>query len=129
MIIILLSTDEAENSEIFHSLNILNTKFVRKTATSRLVISYEDLKSIMKPFKEGKTIVENNFKEVTVHVYPKIRRNLRFNIFSLNYKVVKDGTVQGYKMEHENTNPDKKDILCICSFKLNGKIHKFEKVL
>ena len=28
-----------------------------------------------------------------------------------------------------STNPDNKDILCICSFKLDGKKHKFGKIL
>ena len=131
---IVLSTVEAEDSEIFHSLNICNTKFDPKTAPSRKVIVFEDLEAIMQPFIDGKALAENNFKEVTVHVYPKIRRNLRFNICSLNYKVVKNGPngtkiLQDYKMEHENDNQDKKDILCICSFKLDGKNHKFEKVL
>ena len=130
---IYLSTDEAEDEEMFHSLNICNTKFDPETPPSRKVIQFEDLEAVIQPFIDGKGLAENDFKEVTIHVYPKIRRNLRFNICSLNYKIVKNENgkrvVKDYKMEHENDNPDKKDILCICSFKLDGKKHKLEKIL
>ena len=130
---IILSTDEAEDEELFHSLNICNTKFDPSTPPSRKVLVFEDLEAVVQPFIDGRDLAENDFKEVTLHVYPKIRRNLRFDIASLTYKVVKlekDGPkVIDYKMEHVNDNPDKKDILCLCSFKLNGKKHKFEKVL
>jgi hypothetical protein len=117
---IILSTNKAENKEIFHSLNICNTKFDPSTAPSRKIIIVEDLYEVIQPFINGKKLAEKNFKEVTIHVYPKIRRNLRFDITSLTYKIVKDNKVIDYKMEHENTNPDNKDILCICTFKLNG---------
>ena len=126
---IILSTVEAEDSELFHSLNICNNKFDPETAPSRKVIVYEDLEAIIQPFIDGKNLAEKDFKEVTVHVYPKIRRNLRFDITSLNYKIVKNGAVVDYKMEHLNNNPDNKDILCICSFKLDGKKHKLGKIL
>ena len=126
---IILSTNNAEDKKIFHSLNICNTKFDPSTAPSRKIIIYKDLYEVIEPFINGKKLAEQNFKEVTIHVYPKIRRNLRFDITSLTYKVVKDNNVVDYKMEHENTNSDNKDILCICSFKLNGKKHKFEKIL
>ena len=126
---IILSTNEAEDKEIFHSLNICNTKFDPKTAPSRKVINYPDLKEVIEPFIKGKKLAEQNFKEVTIHVYPKIRRNLRFDITSLTYKIVKDNNIVDYKMEHANTNPDNKDILCICSFKLDGEKHKFGKIL
>ena len=128
---IILSTNEEEGKEIFHSLNICNTKFDPQTAPSRKVIVFEDLEEILVPFTNGKNIIEKYFKEVTIHVYPKIRRNLRFDIASLNYKIVnKDGKVEDYKMEHVNDNPDNKDILCICTFKLDEKKnHKFGKIL
>ena len=126
---IILSTNNAEDKEIFHSLNICNTKFDPNTAPSRKIIIVEDLYEVIQPFINGKKLAEKNFKEVTIHIYPKIRRNLRFDITSLTYKIVKDNKVKDYKMEHEYTNPDNKDILCICSFKLNGKKHKFEKIL
>ena len=130
---IYLSTDEAEDEEMFHSLNICNTKFDPETPTSRKVIQFEDLEAVIQPFIDGKNLAEKDFKEVTIHIYPKIRRNLRFNICSLTYKIVKNENgkrvVKDYKMEHENDNPDRKDILCICSFKLDGKKHKLEKIL
>ena len=130
---IILSTDEAEDSEIFHSLNICNTKFDPSTAPSKKVIIFEDLEAVVQPFIDGKNLAEQDFKEVTLHVYPKIRRNLRFDISLLKYKIVRMSRngpeIKDYKMEHINDNPDKKDILCICSFKLNGKKHKFEKIL
>ena len=130
---IYLSTDEAEDEEMFHSLNICNTKFDPETPTSRKVIQFEDLEAVIQPFIDGKALAEQDFKEVTIHIYPKIRRNLRFNICSLNYKIVRNENgkrvVKDYKMEHEHDNPDKKDILCICSFKLDGKKHKLEKIL
>ena len=131
---IILSSFEAEEEEIFHILNICNTKFDPKTAPSRKVIIYEDLDEIVQPFLDGKPLAQKDFHEVTLHVYPKIRRNLRFNICSLNYKMVKDDwkgnkTVVDYKMEHEKDNPDNKDILCVCTFKLDGQKHKLEKFL
>ena len=126
---IILSTVEAEDENIFQSLNICNTKFDPQTPPSRKVIVFEDLEAIIQPFINGKELAEKDFKEVTIHVYPKIRRNLRFDIASLNYKIVKDGKVEDYKMEHANDNPDNKDILCICTFKLDGKKHKLEKIL
>ena len=126
---IILSTNEAEDKEIFHSLNICNTKFDPSTAPSRKVINYTDLKEVIEPFINGKKLAEQNFKEVTIHIYPKIRRNLKFDITSLTYKIVKDNNIIDYKMEHANNNPDNKDILCICSFKLNGEKHKFGKIL
>ena len=130
---IILSTDEAEDEEIFRSLNICNTRFDPRTPPSRKVIQFEDLEAVVQPFIDGRVLAEKDFRDVTLHIYPKIRRNLRFDIASLTYKVVKnEGGIQkleDYKMEHVNDNPDKKDILCICSFKLNGKSHKFEKIL
>lgn len=131
---IILSTVEAEYSEIFHSLNICNTKFDRTTAPCKKVIYFEDLEAIMQPFINGKQLAENDFKEVTIHVYPKIRRNLRFDISSLNYKIVRNENngnkvLEDYTMEHKGDNPDNKDILCICSFKLDGKVHKLEKMI
>ena len=130
---IILSTDEAEDEEIFRSLNICNTKFDPRTPPSRKCIQFEDLEAVVQPFIDGRSLAEQDFRDVTLHIYPKIRRNLRFDIASLNYKVVKlegqNPILADYKMEHVNDNPDKKDILCICSFKLDGKTHKFEKVL
>ena len=100
---IYLSTDEAEDEEMFHSLNICNTKFDPETPPSRKVIQFEDLEAVIQPFIDGKGLAENDFKEVTIHIYPKIRRNLRFNICSLNYKIVKNengkSVVKDYKME------------------------------
>ena len=130
---IILSTDEAEDEEIFRSLNICNTIFDPRTAPSRKVLQFEDLEAVVQPFIDGRNLAENDFKDVTLHIYPKIRRNLRFDIASLTYKAVKvEGGIPklvDYKMEHVKDNPDKKDILCICTFKLDGKKHKFEKVL
>ena len=85
---IILSTFEAEEDEFFHILNVCNTKFDRQTAPSRKVIVYEDLEEIVQPFINGKPLAQKDFHEVTLHVYPKIRRNLRFNICSLTYKMV-----------------------------------------
>ena len=81
---IILSTDEAEDSEIFHSLNICNSKFDPNTAPSKKVIIFEDLEAVVQPFIDGKNLAEQDFKDVTLHVYPKIRRNLRFDISLLN---------------------------------------------
>ena len=87
---IILSTVDSEDSDIFHSLNICNTKFDRETCPSRKVITFEDLEAVIEPFLNGKELAEKFFKEVTIHVYPKIRRNLRADITSLNYKIVKE---------------------------------------
>ena len=126
---ILLSTFEAEESEIFHILNISNTKFDPETAPSRKVIVYEDLKEIMEPHVNRRNLAEKYFHRVTLHAFPKIKRNLRFDITSLNYKIVKNGIVRDYKMDHNQKNPDNKDILCLCTFKLDGFEHKFSKQL
>jgi hypothetical protein len=134
---IILSTVDAEDSDIFHSLNICNTKFDRETCPSRKVITFEDLEAVIEPFLNGKELAEKFFKEVTIHVYPKIRRNLRADITSLNYKIVKEEeggklVIKDYVMEHKNDNPDNKDILCICTFKMikgDKKTHKYDKIL
>ena len=131
---IILSTVDEEDNEIFHSLNICNTKFDPKTAPSRKIILFKDLEAIINPFVKGRYLAEKDFSEVTIHVYPKIRRNLRFNICSLTYKIVKNGpngkkVVEDYKMEHEKDNPDKKDILCLCTFQfLYGSQFNEEKL-
>ena len=126
---IILSTYEAEESEIFHILNICNNKFDPQTAPSRKAIEYDDLLEITQPHIDGKKLAEKNFHRVTLHVFPKIRRNLRFDITLLNYKIVKNGVLQDYKMDHNKNNPDNKDILCLCTFKLDGTDHKFSRKL
>ena len=130
---IIISTEDAEDEKIFNSLNICNTKYDPETAPSRKVLVFEDLEEVVQPFLNGKELALKDFPEVTLHIYPKIRRNLKFNIASLTYKMVKEENGQkcvvDYKMEHENNNPDNKDILCICTFKLDGKKHKLEKFL
>ena len=131
---IILSTSEAEDTDIFHSLYICNTKFDPETAPSRKVIIFEDLETIMIPFIDYQKEAEKYFNEAAISVYPKIRRNLRFDITSLNYKIVKNEeggkiVLQDYKMEHKDNNPDNKDILCICTFKLDGKDHKYGKII
>lgn len=62
---IILSTVEAEEDEIFHTLNICNTKFDRQTCPSRKVIVFEDLEEIVQPFINGKELAQKDFHEVT----------------------------------------------------------------
>ena len=126
---IILSTYGGGNNEIFHSLCICNSKFDPNTSPSRRVINYDDLKPLVDQFQLGKETIGKQFKEVGLHIYPKIRRNLRFDITLLNYKIVKNGKVVDYKMEHNN---DKKDILCMVTSKLDNKdkkVHKFNKII
>ena len=47
---IILSTNNAENKEIFYSLNICKTKYDPSTALSRKIIIYKDLEEVIKPF-------------------------------------------------------------------------------
>ena len=124
---IVLSTYNAENKEIFHSINICNSKFDPNTQLSKISPNKDDIDKITKEFNDKKADFEKLFKVQGINLFPKIRRNLRFNICLLNYKIVKEGKVMDYKMEHENDNPDKKDILCVISLKLNKKRHKLGK--
>lgn len=77
---------------------------------------------MVQPFIDGRSLAEQAFRDITLHINPKIRRNLRFNIASLiyffyykkllTYNVVKTERgipkLEEYKMEHINDNPEKK---------------------
>ena len=55
---IILSTDEAEDEEIFRSLNICNTIFDPRTPPSRKVLQFEDLEAVVQPFIDGRSLAE-----------------------------------------------------------------------
>ena len=133
---IVLSSLDAEGQEIFHSLNICNCKYDPKTKPSKKVIHYEDLEKVMTNFLKWKGEKEKEYKEkrdkrefagIYMHAYPMIRRNLQFDINSLNFKEVKNNREIGdYKINKLNEND--KDLIFFVSFKLNGKEHKFDKI-
>ena len=79
---IILSSVNAENNEIFHSLSICNCNFDPNTPPSKKVIVYEDLAKIMTTFMDWKKN-EKNFREVYMHAYPLVRKNLKFLIYLL----------------------------------------------
>lgn len=138
---IVLSSLEAEGQEIFHSLNICNCKFDPKSKASKKVIHYEDLQKIMTNFLKWKNEKEEEFKKhpnkkefavINMHAYPMIRKNLQFDITTIPFKEIKknkDSMNQLFDYKIEKFPPDdKKDYIFFCSFKLNGKPHKFEKI-
>lgn len=112
---IVLSSVNAENKEIFHSLNICNCNFNPETPPSRKVILYEDLAKIMTTFMNWKNN-DKNFADIYIHAYPLVRKNLQFNISKLPFKEVKENKVIDFKME-QNDNQDK-DIVYFVMFKL-----------
>ena len=112
---IILSSVNAENNEVFHSLSICNCNFDPNTPPSKKVIVYEDLAKIMTAFMNWKK-TEKNFREVYMHAYPLVRKNLKFKISDLPFKEVVNDKLVDYKME-QNKDPDK-DIVYFCMFKL-----------
>ena len=132
---IILSSLDADNQEIFHSLNICNCKYDPASKASKKVIHYEDLEKIMNNFLTWKNQKEKDFKDnpnnrefaaINMHAYPIVRRNLQIDITTITFKEVKQNQLLDYKIE--KLKPDDKDIICFCTFKLNGKPHKFGKI-
>ena len=113
---VVLSSVNAENSELFHSLNICNCNFDPTTPPSRKVILYEDLAKIMTNFMNWKNNDKGSFADIYIHSYPLVRKNLQFNISELTFKIVKDDKVIDYKMEQNKDT--KKDIVYFIMFKL-----------
>ena len=128
---IILSSYDAEKKELLHSFRICNSKFDPKTPPSRKLTKEDDSQEIRNAFlnDERKKTIFKSFPDVKLELEPRIRRNLIFDVAQLNYKIVKDGKVVDYTMEHKDNNPDKKDILVVVSLKnlLDGKKHKLGK--
>ena len=138
---IILSSLDAEDQEIFHSLNICNCKYDPKTPASKKVIHYEQLEKIMTNFLKFKNQYEAKYKEkpgpdnfaaIYMHAYPMLRKNLQFDINSITFKEVKKNPESNkYEViDHkiEKLNPNDKDLIYFVSFKLNGKAHKWGKI-
>ena len=138
---IILSSLDAEDQEIFHSLNICNCKYDPKTPASKKVIHYEQLEKIMTNFLKFKNHYEAKYKEkpgpdnfaaIYMHAYPMLRKNLQFDINSITFKEVKKNPESNkYEViDHkiEKLNPNDKDLIYFVSFKLNGKAHKWGKI-
>ena len=137
---IVLSSSDAEENEIFHSLNICNCKYDPNTTSSKKVIHYEHLEKIMENFLKWKNDKEKeyklkrnikNFAQIFMHAYPMIRKNLQFDISTITFKEVKKNEnkkneVVDFKIEQSKS--EDKDSIYFCSFKLNGKEHKFGKI-
>ena len=138
---IILSSLDAEDQEIFHSLNICNCKYDPNTPASKKVIHYEQLEKIMTNFLKFKNQYEAKYKEkpgpdnfaaIYMHAYPMLRKNLQFDINSITFKEVKKNPESNkYEViDHkiEKLNPNDKDLIYFVSFKLNGKAHKWGKI-
>ena len=138
---IILSSLDAEDQEIFHSLNICNCKYDPKTPASKKVIHYDQLEKIMTNFLKFKNQYEAKYKEkpgpdnfaaIYMHAYPMLRKNLQFDINSITFKEVKKNPESNkYEViDHkiEKLNPNDKDLIYFVSFKLNGKAHKWGKI-
>ena len=138
---IILSSLDAEDQEIFHSLNICNCKYDPNTPASKKIIHYEQLEKIMTNFLKFKNEREAKYKEnpshedfaaIYMHAYPMLRQNLQFDINSITFKEVKkNNETNKYEViDHkiEKLKPEDKDLIYFVSFKLNGKKHKWGKI-
>ena len=138
---IILSSLDAEDQEIFHSLNICNCKYDPNTPASKKIIHYEQLEKIMTNFLKFKNEREAKYKEnpshdefaaIYMHAYPMLRQNLQFDINSITFKEVKkNNETNKYEViDHkiEKLKPEDKDLIYFVSFKLNGKNHKWGKI-
>lgn len=139
---IILSSFDADGQEIFHSLNICNCKYDPESTATKKVINFEDLKNIMTNFIKLKKEREEKYKKepnkrefasFNMHAYPMVRQNLQIDISTITFKQVKKRNdnakeiiLANYKIE--KPKPDDKDIVYFCSFKLDGKKHKFGKI-
>ena len=126
---IIISTTNANGSELLHTMTICDTKYDPKTKFCQ-IIKEEEIEYTLKEYKELNEKIKKLYPSFKIMLTPRIRRNLRFNITLLEYSIMDGDKRVVYKMDH---NDDKKDILCLVSHKLKltdskEKKHKFGKI-
>lgn len=126
---IILSSGNGSKKKIFNSLSIVNTKFDPKTYSKKNIEKFSELNNLIDPLEEEGIYPLKDFEEIIFNFVPKLEKGLKFDLNSLEYKQ--------YKESEEIETIDKNffneikggNIFCIFTSKLNGKRHKFKKII
>ena len=125
---LIFSTQEAINKEILHTLIVCPNRYDPESKYCQFV-KKEEIKFTEEKYDNFNKLIKNDYKSFKIMLTPRIRRNLIFDITTLNYKIMLNNKVENYKMNHKLNN---KDILCLVSHKLKKKPknpHKFGKIV
>ena len=124
---IIFSTQEAINQEILHTLIICPNKYDPNSKYCQL-LKKDEIKFTEEKYDQFNKLIKNDYKSFKIMLTPRIRRNLRFDITTIKYKIMRDGKFEDFTMKHELNG---KDILCLVSHKLKKKPqnqHKYGKI-
>lgn len=127
---IILSSGNGRKKKIFSSLSIINALFDPKTYSKNNIPKFEELKSLVEPLDEEGIFPFNEFEEIEFNFAPKLQKGLKFNLNSFEFKVFKEEEeIQTFDKSFFDSKYDNKKIFCVYTTKLNGKSHKFKKII
>ena len=116
---LIFSTYEAIDKEILHTLIICPNKYDTETKFCQFP-KKDEVKFTEEKYDASNKAIKNYYRSFKIMLTPRIRRNLKFDIKALKYKIVNEkGTIEDYTMKHKSKD---KDILCLVTHKLKLKL-------
>lgn len=127
---IILSSGNGRKKKIFYSLSIINALFDPKTYSKKNIEKFNELKNLIEPLDEEGIYPFNEFEELEFNFVPKLQKGLKFNLNSFEFKVLKEEEeIKTFDKSFFDSKYDNKKLFCVYTTKLNGKRHKFKKII
>ncbi len=127
---IILSSGNGSKKEIFSSLSIVNTKFDPNTYSKKNIDKFKELNDFIDPLDEEGINPKIFFEEISFDFVPKLGKGLKFDLSWFDFQEYKeDEEIKIYDKSILDNNNDNKYLFCIYCMKLNGKRHKFQKII
>ena len=128
---IILSSGEGRKSKIFSSLSIVNTKFDAKTFSKNNISKFTELENIAYLFDEEGVNPEDIFEKIKFDLVPKLKEGIKFDLSFCDFYIFKQFEREQIfdKTFFTENKDDNRDLLCIYCKKLDGREHKFKKII
>ena len=127
---IIISSVNGGDKKIFTSLLIVNGCFDPETYSKKNIEKYDELKNLAQPLDEEGINPYDIFEEIEFDFTPKLNKGLKFNLNCFDFKVLKESEeLKTFDKNYFDSKYNNKNLFIIYTKKLDGKRHKFKKMI
>jgi hypothetical protein len=127
---IIISSGNGKKKKIFSSLSIVNGRFDPETYSRKNIEKYNELQNLVEPLDEEGINPYDIFEDLAFDFTPKICRGLKFNLNCFDFKILKESEeLQSFDKNYFDSKYENKNLFVIYTKKLDGKRHKFKKII
>ena len=127
---IIISSGNGRQKKIFSSLSIVNGRFDPETYSRKNIEKYKELQNLAEPLDEEGINPYDIFEEIEFDFIPKLCRGLKFNLNCFDFKILKESEeLQSFDKNYFDSKYENKNLFVIYTKKLDGKRHKFKKII